>query len=176
MDVTKLKKLIPWGVTILVAYLLAKLITTFVIEKIEIPSASMEPTIMIDDRLILNKFAYTFSNPKRGDIIVFTNPKGYGYDLIKRVIGLPGEIITLENDCVYINGKLLEEDYVHGKPTKADESTTFAVPFDCYFVMGDNRTNSTDSRSSRWPSPYVTNDMIKGKAVLRYKPSLGYIK
>jgi signal peptidase I len=127
-------------------------------------SISMRPTIKVDDRVIFNKNAYKNNSPKRGDVIVFNaTPKlvelGYTERFIKRIIGLPGEVIRLKNNKVYINGKAVKEKYISKFPDYEEKS--FIVPANQYFVMGDDRNNSLDSRF--WG--YISPDFIIGKMI-----------
>ncbi|MGH2739007.1 MAG: signal peptidase I [Actinomycetota bacterium] len=174
---------------ILIALILALLIKTFLVQAFFIPSQSMEDTLLVGDRVLVNKVVYQFRTPKRGEIIVFENPsvdepdrnplgafwnwltEGLGFssdpnqDFIKRVIGLPGESIEVKNGRVFVNGELLPEPYIHAK----DHSNfgPYVVPDGHFFVMGDNRPNSQDSRSALGPIP---EEKIVGKAFLRLWP------
>ena len=146
------------------AVILALLIRTFVVEAFYIPTGSMEPTLMPHDRVLVAKFIYYFVEPKRGDIVVFKFPLDTSTDFIKRIIGLPGDHIKIVEGKVYINGRLLKEPYVvHNDMFSMDE---IVVPKGRYFVMGDNRPNSDDSRY--WG--YVPKENIKGKAFIIYWP------
>lgn len=150
-----------------VAILLALVIRAFVIQAFKIPSGSMLQTLQIGDHVLVNKFIYTFYDPERGDIIVFKYPVDETRDFIKRVVGLPGETIEVKNRVVYVNGKPINEDYaVHG-PSGFNASTNMSprhIPLGSYFVMGDNRDNSMDSRV--WG--FLKRDLIKGKALIIY--------
>ena len=155
---------------VVLAFLLSFVLRTYIVEARQIPSGSMEPTLQIGDRLMVDKIVFKFSELKRGDIVVFqptpaakasTGADSY---FIKRVIGLPGDEITVSQGKVYINGKPLQEpyeaeepDYIYG-PRK--------VPDGMYFVMGDNRNNSADSHV--WG--FLPNDNVKGKAFARFWP------
>ena len=136
----------------------------------KIPSASMEPTIMTGDRIFGNRLSYRFGDPERYDIIIFRYPDDESQFFIKRLIGLPGETVRIENGQVFINdgAEPLDDSYVAEEWGFFDEPMIFEVPEDCYFCMGDNRNHSNDSRY--WQNHFVTRDEILGKAVLRYWP------
>jgi signal peptidase I len=164
----------PWleGVkTIGLSVVLALGIRTFVAEARYIPSGSMEPTLQVNDRLIIEKISYHFNPPERGDIIVFwptDKLKEQQPDLrdafIKRVIGLPGDQVEIRDNQVFINGEMLSEDYIAAPPEY--EWGPDVVPEDSYLVLGDNRNNSFDSHY--WG--FVPRDNIIGKAVVRFWP------
>lgn len=132
-------------------------VRAFVVQTFYIPSGSMLPTLQIGDRILVDKLSYRFHAVHRGDIVVFRRPpleQANYADLVKRVIGLPGETLSLHAGHVYVNGKLLHEPWlprgVHTYPSPLAASFSlnhrFTVPAGDYFVMGDNRTNSADSR------------------------------
>jgi signal peptidase I len=140
---------IEWGAILVVAVLAAILIRTFVVQPFFIPSGSMEPTLAVGDRVLVNKLSYHVHSVHRGDIIVFTKPANDNSpgvkDLIKRVIGLPGETISGQNGHVLIDGRQLAEPWLpKGETTSPFPST--AIPAGDYFMMGDNRGDSADSR------------------------------
>lgn len=168
------RELISWIVVILLALFLGYGLNEFVLLKAEIPSGSMENTLMVGDRLIGNRLAYLFSSPKRGDIIMFDFPDDETKLYVKRVIGLPGEHVEIRAGLVYINYSEtpLEEDYLKEPPDPF--FGVYDVPEGCYFVLGDNRNNSKDSR--RWNNPYVSEKKIRCKAWFRYKPDFGVVK
>jgi signal peptidase I len=152
--------------TIIVALSVALLIKTFVIQTSLIPSGSMIPTMQIGDRLFVNKFIYRFSTPKRGDIVVFKSVKdGDGRDFVKRCIGLPGEEVLIRDGIVFINGKAV---HFPGVDIRRDFSQfgPVVVPSDSYFMMGDNRANSSDSRY--WG--FVPGEHLEGKALFTFWP------
>lgn len=129
-----------------------------------IPSGSMIPTLMPGDRVLVAKFWYRFAEPKRGQIVVFRYPLDPTRDFVKRLIALPGETVEIKNGVVYINGEVLEEPYVKNRDFLSMEKTT--VPRGQYFMMGDNRPNSQDSRF--WG--FVPRNYLLGPAFLRYWP------
>jgi signal peptidase I len=154
-----------------IALCLALLIRTFVAEPRYIPSDSMLPTLHIGDRLVVEKISYLFQPPKFGDIVVFQPPeelqsRGYSKDqaFIKRVIAKPGEIITIVDGKVYINGQAVQENYI-AEPVD-QPFPPVQVPKDEFFVMGDNRNDSNDSRY--WG--FLPAKNIIGRAVFRFWP------
>jgi len=164
---------IEWGVIILAAVLVAVLVRAFVFQTFFIPSTSMYPTLKPGDRIVVYKLDTT---PSTGQIVVFKRPPAENCggapvpDLVKRVIGLPGQTIQGEHGVVYINGKLLKEPWLPAKTTNSSPYTaTFGpdkIPKGDYFMMGDNRTDSCDSRD--WgplPGSYVV-----GRAVMLIWP------
>jgi len=162
--------IIEWAVVLLVAVLVALGIRTFVVQTFFIPSASMEPTLMVGDRILVDKLSYHLHAVHRGDIVVFATPPGEDAgpnvkDLVKRVIGLPGETISSAGGQVVINGKPLKEPWlVPGTVTTG--ITTQKIPAGEYFVMGDNRS---DSQDSRFFGP-IHKDLIVGRVVVKIWP------
>ena len=176
-----------WTEALIVAAVLALIIRTFVVQAFKIPSGSMEDTLLIGDHLLVTKFIYGFHvpfseepvlsirDPERGDIIVFEFPedKNKSYfkrrDFIKRVIGLPGDTVEIRNKNVYVNGERYltpEAVYKDGTltPGPRDNMSSVTVPPHNYFVLGDNRDRSYDSRFWR----FVDRSSIKGKAFIKY--------
>lgn len=162
----------PWveGIkTIGLSLVLAFGIRTFVAEARYIPSGSMEPTLQVNDRLIIDKVSYRFQSLQRGDIVVF-NPtdtllqQNFHDALIKRVIGLPGDEVEVKGGRVYLNGRPLREDYIAAQPDY--QWGPQVVPPDSYLVLGDNRNNSYDGHY--WG--FVPRDRIIGKAIVRFWP------
>jgi signal peptidase I len=162
----------PWlelGKTLATALILALGIRQFVAEARYIPSPSMEPTLAINDRLIIEKVSYYFKEPERGDVVVFhptekLQEQNYKEDFIKRTIGLPGETVEVNNGRVYINNVPLVETYIAEKPHH--NYGPVIVPEGEYLVLGDNRNNSYDSRF--WG--FVPKEKIVGRAVVRFWP------
>ena len=153
-----------WIFPILVAVILALLLRTFVLEPRLIPSASMEPTLQIGDRVIVEKLFFHPSSLHRGDVIVFNQPNLTESPLIDRVIGLPGDTVLITNGVVSVNGQALQEPYIMEKMIGSYGPIT--VPPEKLFVLGDNRNNSNDSRY--WG--FVNYSWVIGKANLIYWP------
>jgi signal peptidase I len=170
--------------SILIAVILALVIRTFVVQAFKIPSGSMEDTLAIGDHILVNKFIYgtkipftdkrvlTIRDPRRGDVIVFEYPEDPSKDFIKRVIGTPGDELEVKNKKVFINGKAYdnphevhkEKEIVPREQNPRDNFGPVKVPENSYFVMGDNRDRSYDSRF--WG--FVKNPKIKGLAFIKY--------
>ena len=131
-----------------------------------VPTGSMEPTIKIGDITVNNCLAYVWNKPKRGDIIIFTG-ENQEY-LCKRIIGLPGDVISFVDGYVVVNGSFLEEDYLN-TDVESNNNDTFYVPEGHYFVMGDNRENSLDSRY--FYEPYISEECICAKLIFVLKTS-----
>ena len=140
------RELMEWLLVIVGGVCAALLISNFILFNARIPSSSMESTIMVGDRVIGLRFAYWFSEPERGDIVIFRYPDNEEKIYIKRVIGLPGETVEIIDGKVYIDGseQPLQEDYVNGVPT--GNYGPYVVPENSYFMLGDNRGNSEDSQ------------------------------
>lgn len=167
------KEVLDWVLVLVIAALIAVFLNCFIVVNARIPSASMETTVMTGDRLYGNRLAYINKDPQRGDIIIFKYPDNEKELFIKRVIGLPGDIVFIYEGKVYINGSEtpLDEPYVNGTPVGS--FGPYEVPADSYFMMGDNRNNSADSRF--WRNPYVHRSKVLGKAWFRYYPKFTII-
>jgi len=170
-------------VVVLVAVLVAVLLRAFVVQTFYIPSGSMEPTLQIGDRILVNKLSYHLHGVDRGDIVVFSRPSAENCggpevnDLVKRVIGLPGDVLSLSsNHDVDVDGKRLEEAWLPSSEqgntfpgpagNRFNLARPYRVPANDYFVMGDNRTDSCDSRY--WGP--ITKSLIVGKVDIRVWP------
>jgi signal peptidase I len=172
-----LRSAVEWVAIVVAALVAALVIKTFVIQAFYIPSGSMEPTLKVGDRVLVNKLAYHAHPIHRGDIVVFKRPKLEGgaptiKDLIKRVIGLPGDRIESAQGQVVINGQVLREPYLPaGTTTSGIEPQT--VPAGQYWVMGDNRSNSRDSRFFH----AIPKSLVVGRAFVRVWPlgSVGFL-
>jgi signal peptidase I len=179
----------PWyaelPILIVIAVVLALLIKTFLVQAFYIPSPSMHPTLIENDRVLVNRMAYRFHEPRRGDLIVFQNPhpknahesafaafehwlaQGLGFsaggrnkDFIKRVIGLPGDTVEIDRGVVYVNGAALNEPYLSPRKDLGSYGP-YVVPAGNLFVLGDNRTDSDDSRGSL---RYIPIGKVVGRA------------
>lgn len=155
----KLKSIFKEIIWYVLVFVITFVVCKFFILVSTVMSGSMEPTIMTGDTAFCNRLAYIKDAPERGDKIVFWFDESQEY-LFKRIIGLPGDTVSFENNKVLINGEVLQEDYLNDVViTQCDK--TFEVPEGCVFVLGDNRCNSYDSRY--WPNPYVDIDNIMGR-------------
>ena len=165
-----LKEALSWVFTFAAAILVALVLKNFVIINATVPTGSMENTIMPGDDLFGFRLAYQFSEPKRGDIIIFKYPDDEEEKYVKRIIGLPGETVRISNAKVYIDDSEtpLQEEYLKDEWTVATGPFEFQVPEGCYFVMGDNRNDSWDARY--WDNTYVAREKIIGKAEWVYFP------
>jgi signal peptidase I len=163
---------------------IALVVRTLLLQAFKIPSSSMENTLLVGDHIFVNKFVYgyhipftkgrvlQFTTPKRGDIIVFVFPEDPSKDFIKRVVGVPGDVVEVRDKTVYLNGEILTEEYaryVEGDNASQvvlsrDDMLPVKVPAGKYFVMGDNRDRSYDSRF--WG--FVDEEAVIGKALFIY--------
>ena len=165
--------IVSYLLIIAAAFAISLFINNFLILNARVPTGSMIPTIEIKDRIIGNRLAYNKKSPARGDVIIFYFPDDETQKYVKRVIGLPGETVEIIDGKVFIDGELLDESaYLTVTPYGNDGPYT--VPEGCYFVMGDNRNHSWDSR--RWTNTYVSEDKIIAKAIFRYFPGFKKIQ
>jgi signal peptidase I len=169
------RTIIEWGAILVIAVVAAILLRTFIIQPYFIPSGSMEPTLKVGDKVLVNKLSYHLHSVHRGDVVVFKRPPNdYNADikdLIKRVIGLPNETISASSGHVYIDGRLLNEPWLpKGQSSTTSNFGPVHIPAGEYFVMGDNRINSQDSR---YIGP-ISGKLIVGRAFLIVWP-VGHI-
>ncbi len=170
---TLIRWIVEWLGIILVALSAAFLIRAYVFQTFYIPSVSMVPTLQVGDRIIVSKLSTAFGDINRGDVIVFKHPPreqcggdtGPNSDLVKRIIGMPGDELTSRNNTIYVNGKQLVEHWLH-EPNLGSDIGYVKVPKGQYFMMGDNRPSSCDSRM--WGT--LPESLIVGKVVLRIWP------
>lgn len=166
-----------WLIIVIAAVAFSFLIRTYAFQTFYIPSASMEPTLQLGDRLIVDKLSVDFGTINRGDIVVFKAPPAENCgakvtDLVKRVIGIPGDHLTSKGNTIYVNGKPLKEAWTHTEPL-GPAIGNVTVKANQYFMMGDNHSDSCDSRS--WGT--VPRSDIIGKAFVRIWPlsRLGFL-
>lgn len=157
--------LLGWG---MFGLIISLLLMKFVLVNAYIPSESMENTLNVKDRVIASRIDYYFNDPRRQDVVIFMTDQLADNVIYatKRVIGLPGDKIDIINGNVYVNGKYLVEDYA----LKDDYTGSFTIPNNCYFMLGDNRENSFDSRF--WKDPFVQREDIIGKVCFKFYPKL----
>ena len=160
-----IKEIISWLLIFAVAITLALLINKFVFFQVEVPSGSMENTIMTGDKVFTFRLSYIFNDPKKGDIVVFPYPDNEKVDYIKRIIGVGGDKIEIKDGELYINDEKMNEDYLL-EPMRKHDFSPVNVPEGYYFMMGDNRNASEDARA--WENKFVDGDKIKGKAIFKY--------
>ena len=168
------KEVFEWIFSIAIGVIIAVLINRFVLINARVPSASMENNIMTGDRLFGYRLAYVNEEVERGDIVIFKFPDDESQLFIKRVIGLPNETVTIIDGKVYIddNKEPLYEPYLAQE--MVGTFGPYEVPENCYFMLGDNRNYSRDSRF--WENTYVSKDKILGKALFRYFPKISTIE
>jgi signal peptidase I len=168
-------EVIEWLKIIVTAALIAFVLNTFIIANSKVPSGSMENTIMTGDHVIGSRLSYRFSDPERGDIVIFRFPDNEKIYYVKRIIGMPGDTVDIIDGKVYLNGseEPLDEPYIR-EPMVPEAPMHFEVPEGCYFMLGDNRNYSMDAR--RWENTYVKREKIIAKVLFRYYPTPGKIE
>ena len=171
------EEIINWIQILVTAALIAFVLNRFIIANSRVPSASMENTIMTHDRVIGSRLHYYFEDPERGDVVIFYFPddvteKTY---YVKRIIGMPGDVVDIRDGHVYLNGSdtPLDEPYIR-EPMETPVELHYEVPEGCYFMMGDNRNYSADARV--WHNTYVKKEKIVAKVLFRYFPKISRIR
>jgi signal peptidase I len=166
------RTVVEWLIVLVIAILVSLLVRTYVFQVFSIPSGSMEPTLQIHDRILVSKLSVELGTIHRGDILVFKAPPGVRSacgdnvaDLVKRVIGLPGDHLTSKGNTIYVNGHALKQPWTHIEPIGRSIGQV-TVPTQHYFMMGDNEPDSCDSRY--WGS--IPRSSVIGKAFLRIWP------
>lgn len=164
------KELLSYALTFLIGIAIVLVLKNFVIINAKVPTGSMENTIMPGDLMLGNRLAYLSEEPQRGDIVFFYFPDDETQRYVKRIIGLPGETITILDGKIYINDSEipLEEPYLKEEWTRGTGPYVFEIPEDSYLCLGDNRNRSADARE--WNQPYVKKEKIIAKAVFTYYP------
>ncbi|MCF8048833.1 MAG: signal peptidase I, partial [Desulfarculaceae bacterium] len=168
-----------WGGALLWALVLSAVLRAGVVQASWVPSGSMEPTLLPGDHMLVNKLCYDIKlpftevvllpvgDPQRGDVVVFANPAGHGSDFVKRIVGLPGETVQMRGKVLYIDGKPLVQDWGRYAPRShmGEHFGPVKVPPGSYFMMGDNRDNSFDSRFwNQGRGGFVPREEIVGRA------------
>jgi signal peptidase I len=161
-----LKEILTNVILILLALAFGFFLNKFMIANAQVPTSSMETTVMAGDRILVNRLSYVFSEPKRGDIVTFVYPDDGKTLYLKRIMGLPGETIEGKDGIIYIDGEPLKQDYT--EEVSEDDFGPYTVPEGAYFMMGDNRNDSWDSRY--WEHKFVELQDIIGKAAVSYFP------
>jgi signal peptidase I len=156
--------------TIVFTVVLVFLLKTYVVINATVPTGSMENTILPGDNIMGLRISYLFEEPERGDVIFFYFPDDESQKYVKRIIGMPGEKVTITDAKIYINDSEvpLDEPYLKEEWIGGIGPYEFQVPDGCYFVLGDNRNASADARY--WQNPYVAKEKIIGKAIFTYYP------
>jgi len=160
------KEIRVWTRDLLIAIGLALVIIVFLYQPVKVEGTSMAPLLSDQERIFINKFVYRFEPIQRGDVVVFWYPADHSKSFIKRVVGLPSETVQIRQGVLYVNGKVIPEPYV---PPQYEDNSDYGpktVPNDCYFVLGDHRISSNDSRVF---GP-VPSQLIYGRAVFAYWP------
>jgi len=160
------KELMEWISSILIAVVLAFVIRVYVFEFIQVIGISMVPTLQDHDWLLVEKISYRFHDPQRGDIIILKNPGNLKENFVKRVIGVENDVIEVRDGYVYVNREKIQEPYINEQPL--DDYPEVIVPEGTFFVMGDNRNGSLDSRDPR--VGFIPREDLLGRAVLRIWP------
>lgn len=164
------KEIKSFAFTLLITMSIVLVLKNFVIINANVPTGSMENTIMPGDNILGFRLAYLTEEPKRGDVIFFPFPDKETEKYVKRIIGLPGEKVTIIDAKIYINDSTepLDEPYLKEEWTRGTGPFVFEIPEDCYLCLGDNRNRSADARE--WNNPYVAREKIIGKAIFTYFP------
>ena len=172
-----LKGAFEWIVVVAIALVATFLIRSFVVEPFVVPTGSMLNTIQEGDRVIASRLAYVKDDPQRYDIVIFKYPDDEKQYYVKRIVGLPGETVEVVNGVVYVtktDGKTVQlDDSFVTKETPTGNYGPYTVPADSYFMMGDNRNHSEDSRF--WQNKFVKKNKIVGKVEFRYYPKFSTI-
>ena len=155
-----------WFRDIFFAFIIAIFIVVFVVQPVKVEGTSMQPRLVDQERIFVNRFIYRFQNIRRGDVVVFWYPKDRSKSFIKRVLGIPGDEVEIRNGIVYVNGARMSEPYLKREFQDYKSFGKAMVPAGQYFVLGDHRNSSNDSRS--WG--FVAQNLIYGKAVFSYWP------
>jgi signal peptidase I len=155
-----------WFRDIFFAVALAIFIVIFVIQPVKVEGTSMQPHLVDQERIFVNRFIYRFENIQRGDVVVFWYPRDTNKSFIKRVVAIPGDLVEIRLGSLFINGAKVDEPYLKPEFRDHESFAKTVIPPDQYFVLGDHRNSSNDSRM--WG--FVPGNLIYGKAIFRYWP------
>jgi len=165
-----IKEIISWLLFIAIAWVLSLVVRHVIIVNAIVPSGSMRPTVEENTRLIAFRLSYTFSEPQRNHVVVAVSPNDGVTLYLKRIVGLPGETIEVINGYIFINGasEPLVEDFILETPHPRNDVPLTLIPEGMFFVMGDNRNDSSDSRN--WRDPFLPRENVVGRAIFTYFP------
>jgi len=161
-----LLELKSWLRDIVLAMATAIFIVVFVVQPVKVEGTSMQPHLVDQERIFVNRFIYRFAEIERGDVVVFWYPRDAQKSFIKRVVGIPGDDVEIRYGSVYINGEKIQEPYLRPEFRDRESFGKVIVPQNQYFVLGDHRSSSNDSRN--WG--FVPSELIYGKAIFSYWP------
>lgn len=173
------KEILSWVKLVAFTIAFALFFNFFIIVNAVIPSGSMEQTIMTGDRIVAFRLSYVFNEPQRNHIVIFPYPDSPRQELfVKRIVGMPGETITIRGGIVYVNSQYgsevhLYEPFINPVDTPWGDFGPVTIPEGAFFVMGDNRNNSLDSRA--WINTFVMEEDILGRAIFRYYPNISLL-
>ena len=168
------KEIVSWIKVVVIAVVAAFIINRFIIIHATVPTGSMMDTIPEKSRIVAFRLSYLLDEPKRYDIVIFPAPDSPDVLFVKRIIGMPGETIRIIGGKVYLEGSDEPLDDFFIRELSHDTSGPYHIPEGCYFMMGDNRTNSEDSR--RWNHTFLERDQIQGKLLFSYYPKLKWVR
>jgi len=161
-----LAELKSWFRDVVFALATAIFIVVFIIQPVKVEGTSMQPQLVDQERIFVNRFIYRFTDIHHGDVVVFWYPRDHSKSFIKRIVGIPGDEVEIRNGSVFVNGAKVDEPYLTPEFRDHESFHRVLVPRDKYFVLGDHRNSSNDSRN--WG--FVPRDLIYGKAVFGYWP------
>jgi signal peptidase I len=155
-----------WFRDVVFALATAIFIVVFVVQPVKVEGTSMQPRLVDQERIFVNRFIYRFSDIQRGDVVVFWYPRDTAKSFIKRVVGIPGDTVEIKHGFVNVNGERINEPYLKPEFQDSESFRKVIIPPDHYFVLGDHRNSSNDSRN--WG--FVPRELIYGKAIFSYWP------
>ena len=169
-----IQEILSWLDVLVAAALIALFINSVLIANSTVPTGSMETTVMSGDRVMGSRLYYLSHDPERGDIVIFRWPDNEKIYYVKRLIGMPGETVEIKGGQVYIDGEPLDEPYIREPMNPNAPDMRFEVPEGSYFMLGDNRNYSRDSRY--WNNPFVKKEKFIAKVLFRYYPNIADLR